>query len=387
MINKTYRSNDRKMTYEQHLNCFHNYLLNPFSFYKEHGLYYDESILYKYSINCDFVSICPKGIKSFCWLHNDMITNEFKISTCNFNFKLPLNNSNSNMSNKQKNKLTFNDYKMNINETICYGGLEGTLLIGIVSDNTTFKKEGSEIEKTFFVEDILFYKGTLVANKNWIEKLQLFYELFNNYLNKPLFKTNDTLRFVLPNLYNSIKTFINDKQNISYNISGLQYKKILLKNKYQYCPYDYFETNFIKSSTDTFTDKNSHSHSQKCVNNSIKNQKNNKLLDSVDVTFKDKDKVYSFWTKADVKCDIYKLYKSQQCNKMDLIGTALIPDYKSSIFMNNIFRDIKENKNIDALEESDDEFEKSPDDFVDINKCILIKYNWNPRFNKYFPII
>mgnify|MGYP003328747202 CR=1 FL=1 len=49
-----------------------------------------------------------------------------------------------------------------------------------------------------------------------------------------------------------------------------------------------------------------------------------------------------------------------------------IPDYKTSVMMNNIFRKIKENKNLDYIEESDDE-----DDFqnIDIDKYVdtLIK--------------
>jgi hypothetical protein len=56
--------------------------------------------------------------------------------------------------------------------------------------------------------------------------------------------------------------------------------------------------------------------------------------------------------------------------------------------MNNIFRDIKENENLDTLEESDDEeeFENIADDkYVDLNKelsfkCVYLKYykSWKP---------
>ena len=42
-------------------------------------------------------------------------------------------------------------------------------------------------------------------------------------------------------------------------------------------------------------------------------------------------------------------------------GIAAIPDYKTSVLLNKVFRNIKENDNLDALEESDneDEFEKN----------------------------
>lgn len=50
---------------------------------------------------------------------------------------------------------------------------------------------------------------------------------------------------------------------------------------------------------------------------------------------------------------------------------AAIPDYKTSVFMNALFRNIKENRSLDALEESDDEdeFENTNiDKFVDLTK-------------------
>ncbi|MDA7464483.1 hypothetical protein N8996_06830, partial [Candidatus Poseidonia alphae] len=57
--------------------------------------------------------------------------------------------------------------------------------------------------------------------------------------------------------------------------------------------------------------------------------------------------------------------------------------------MNNIFRTIKENKNLDALEESDDEDEfqnMDYDKFVDLNKCVKMECEYNKKFNKYIPI-
>jgi hypothetical protein len=47
-----------------------------------------------------------------------------------------------------------------------------------------------------------------------------------------------------------------------------------------------------------------------------------------------------------------------------------IPNLKSSVYMNNHFRNIKENRNIDYIEESDDE-----DDFqnTDCNKYVELK--------------
>ena len=68
---------------------------------------------------------------------------------------------------------------------------------------------------------------------------------------------------------------------------------------------------------------------------------------------------------------------------------ASIPDYKTSVMMNALFRNIKENRSLDALEESDDEdeFENTNiDKFVDLTKKIKMKCIFNYKFKKWTPI-
>jgi hypothetical protein len=57
--------------------------------------------------------------------------------------------------------------------------------------------------------------------------------------------------------------------------------------------------------------------------------------------------------------------------------------------MNSLFRTIKENTNLDLLEESDDEeeFENNSDSkFVDLNKSYIMKCVFLKRFRKWQPI-
>mgnify|MGYP001342955826 CR=1 FL=1 len=92
--------------------------------------------------------------------------------------------------------------------------------------------------------------------------------------------------------------------------------------------------------------------------------------------------------KATIINDIYDLYELDN-TELKKSGTAYIPDYKTSVFMNRIFRNIKENENLDALEESDDEEEfenTSIDKFVDLNKCEKLKCVYNNKFNGWVPI-
>jgi hypothetical protein len=57
--------------------------------------------------------------------------------------------------------------------------------------------------------------------------------------------------------------------------------------------------------------------------------------------------------------------------------------------MNNIFRKIKENENLDAIEESDDEedFENIDyDKYVDLKKYVFMECKFSMKFKKWIPI-
>jgi len=95
-----------------------------------------------------------------------------------------------------------------------------------------------------------------------------------------------------------------------------------------------------------------------------------------------------FKIKANIKQDIYNLYCNNDGSDY-YYGVAYIPDYKTSVFMNNLFRNIKENKNLDLLEESDDdeEFENiNENKFVDLDKSIVMKCVYMSKFRKWKPV-
>jgi len=51
--------------------------------------------------------------------------------------------------------------------------------------------------------------------------------------------------------------------------------------------------------------------------------------------------------------------------------------------MNGIFRKIKENVNLDAIEESDDVAE---DRYVDLTKEVWMEFGFLPKFKKWLPV-
>ena len=94
-----------------------------------------------------------------------------------------------------------------------------------------------------------------------------------------------------------------------------------------------------------------------------------------------------FQIRAEIKSDIYSLY-TKEGRYYEFFNIAHIPDYKTSIIMNTLFRTIKENINLDALEESDDEeeFENIDEDkFVFLDKKINMRCDFSHRFKKWIP--
>ena len=96
-----------------------------------------------------------------------------------------------------------------------------------------------------------------------------------------------------------------------------------------------------------------------------------------------------FKVRAEIAFDIYRLYAFGAKNAEVYYNVAYIPNYKTSVFMNGLFRNIRENKCLDAIEESDDEedFENiDPYKYVDLQKTLLMECRFHPKFKKWVPI-
>jgi len=191
----------------------------------------------------------------------------------------------------------------------------------------------------FNVEDIFYFKGNNISRNTQYNKINTLQLMFNNYLSILMLSKSDIV-FGLPLIENSHSELVKKIQNLPYSLYCIQHR-LLHKRR-------------------TFL-----------------NEKINII----------KKYEYNFTIKATIFPDIYELYYKKN-DKLICYKCACIPDYKTSVYMNSIFRDIKENDNLDTLEESDDdeEFENiSPDKFVDLEKsmnfkCVYLKYydSWKP---------
>jgi hypothetical protein len=91
---------------------------------------------------------------------------------------------------------------------------------------------------------------------------------------------------------------------------------------------------------------------------------------------------------ADIQFDIYHLFAYGKNNEPVYYNIAYIPNYKTSVFMNGLFRNIRENKNLDYIEESEDEddFQNMDiDKHVNIEKVLLMECIFHKKFKKWTP--
>lgn len=96
-----------------------------------------------------------------------------------------------------------------------------------------------------------------------------------------------------------------------------------------------------------------------------------------------------FEIKADLQNDIYHLYAFGKGSERIYCGIAYIPSVKTSYFMNHLFRNIKENRNLDALEESDDEDDFQDvriDKYVDLKKTVSVECMFHSKFKRWVPL-
>jgi len=216
------------------------------------------------------------------------------------------------------------------NKYLCSG--QGTILYGT--------KILSKSHHFFNIEDIYFFKGINISHYNQSQKFKLFQDLMNNYIKQVIYTPNDIV-FSLPIINTSFQDIIQIIPSLSYDVYYIQGRSFTSNNIY---------LNF-------------------------KNNIEKKIF-------------ANFFVKPNIQDDIYELFYYDN-NNLTFLDYALIPTFKNSVFMNSIFRNIKENKNLDALEESDDEdeFENiNADKYVHLNKNYTIKCIYSKKYDKWIPI-
>ena len=196
---------------------------------------------------------------------------------------------------------------------------------------------------TIIIDNILNYNihNNIINNNTYLHKIENKLFLYNIVIKQ--ISNSKTNKFYLPIIENNLDSLYNKIYNTNYSL---------------YCISIYSNNNYLGN-----------------------------FIFNDFVTFKSNIKA-NFYIEANIEPDIYSMYIIDNNSNYIFYDNLLINSYKLSVFMNNIFRKIKENKNLDLLEESDseDEFQDiSKDKFVNINKKEIIECVYNYKFKKWIP--
>ena len=214
----------------------------------------------------------------------------------------------------------------------------------------------------FSIEDIFYYKGKQINQSfSFLKKLEIIKNILKNEISS-LALCKNYLIFGLPiiSFDKNFNKFLNDIEVLPYKIRSIHF----ITNKQDKTIYSlkYFKPGSLHNNNN---------------NNNNNNNKNRSFT-----------KKAIFRITPDLQNDIYHLHSFDN-GKFIYYDIAYIPDYKTSVLMNKLFRKIKENYNLDSLEESDseEEFENDkPDKFVFLNKSYKMVCQYNNKFNKWTPI-
>jgi hypothetical protein len=221
---------------------------------------------------------------------------------------------------KNRNRLGFVDNGTQF--TICCDvdtigcGDNGTILYGtfLNHNNTNY----------FNVENIYYYKNKNVSKHSWNQKFFILNELFRDYVKQISYNRNDMI------LLHCLT------HKIPYDVVSLR-KQV---------PYNIYCTQYLSSNPSKISFKV-----------------------ETDTKYSIPEKTYNI--RASLNHDDYDIYdiKTQK-----YIGKLHVPDFKTSVYLNGIFRNIRENVDLDLLEESDTE-----EDFQDISldKYVNLKHSKN----------
>jgi hypothetical protein len=245
------------------------------------------------------------------------------------------------------------------------------LAYGTIFYGTLFKYN---YHRFFSVEDILYYKGNSCSSFPFFDKLQIMENMFSREIQQ-IALTNKSVVFGIPVLTSSIHELMNTITSLPYKIKYIQ-----------------FRNNKIKLGNEVFNLV----YSINCINDTVEEYKayktqitrENKTIKHPVQKNSNKTQPIVFQIKPDIQNDIYHLFTNEE-EENSFYGIAYIPGYKTSVMMNKLFRKIKENNNLDALEESDDEeeFENDNEDkYVYLDRTYNMVCEYNYKFKKWTPI-
>jgi len=235
-----------------------------------------------------------------------------------------------------------------IDTSVVYYPVEETLLYG------TFYFIDNNEQFYFTIEDIFTYKNTKTTFHHIDVKINIWKYMLDYEISK--FNTNSSPFIIgVPFMTTSWKEMCEILPHISYKIYSIRF---------------HFEEELALEKMITTVSK---IHYYYLISPIIPIQKSSEREEIVITN--------TFLVQADTTNDIYCLYTP---TTQEYVGLACVQTLATSTYLNTLFRNIKEDMNMDVFEESDDEDNYNM--ITDTTKKILMDCVYNAKFKKWTPI-
>lgn len=342
----------------------------------------------------DVYVIIPKGRKYFVWF-----THHNRKNMCLF----------LEVCNRTHNILSVFCRHVSFHDSLSYG----TIFYGTLFRQQQEKGQGTDYNDIFSVENIFYYKGKNIQEYDYQTKLKVIKGIFDNELRYntrfQLHPYQKTIVFGIPIIATSFDEACKVADKLPYAVYSIQYRYLKNNDTQGHLLHsDAIEYYLFNDERKERVERNDRTE------RSDRNERNNIKIEIIEKPEIKKIPLQPlshcsgntntntntnsrlFYIKPDLQNDIYYLYDTKTYTLGSLKESSIIsktiahiPDYKTSVLMNKLFRNIKENRNLDALEESDDEeeFENIQiDKFVDLNKVLKMRCNFNYKFQAWVPV-
>jgi len=258
--------------------------------------------------------------------------------------------------------------------------------LGTVVYCTMYEVPDSSV-KILITEDIYYYRGMNISKLCFGDRIQFLVEFVQK---------SDSMDISLPVMWyvNSIKEKShiipsNIASKIAYNTHHIQYRDVR-----QVSPYINViipKRGTIHSNIAVPVSSATVAQKMTAASNPLKTASNMEpqAIPKFDFTKPTYRYPAVFHIMADSQLDLYHLYAYGGVGVSVYCGLAGVQSLKTSVFMNKLFRRIRENDNLDLAEESEDESDFENTDmnkFVDLDKILPIECMFNQKHKKWIPV-
>lgn len=335
-----------------------SHLLNRFP---EFELSYETISHNKVSPDYDIALAIPTGKKGFIWF-----TFHHEDDVC---YLLDLNKDKKITKAIRLDYINLDYYQKLALGTVLYG----TILIDELTGN-----------QKFILEDVYLYQGLSLKKQTMNHKLSIMLDFMSNSMANAICKKEFV--FMLPVMW-----YMNNVENNTQNGLPLDIQQTI---GYTAHHIQHRSASQIMPYVNIFLNRKLNGLMAPTSSNTAKIQKQSThQFETLRITMDFSKPQYKypavFQVTADIQFDIYHLFAYGKNQKPVYYNIAYIPNCKSSAFMNGHFRKIRENKNLDYIEESDDEddFQNTEEDkYVDINKVVLMECTFHHKFKRWVPV-